>query len=429
MKNQLTLNQWLERIEQLHPQDIELGLERVRAVAERMSLDIRRMKTVVVGGTNGKGSTVASLQAIASKHGLSVGSYTSPHLLAFNERIQIDAQPVGDDALCRAFGAVEQAREQTPLTFFEFTTLAALYCFDLYQPHLCLLEVGLGGRLDAVNIVDGDVVIVTNIQMDHEAWLGHDRSAIAREKAGIFRAGVPAICAELSPPEILRQQAIEKGSQWLQNGRDFSFAEDSEGWHWQGCDASGRPLKVIGKGSLAVHRDTVAAAIQAALFVIPEPQPVLIALALASVALAGRCQQLTTRFGFIVLDVAHNPAAASRLANILAETQGEGKTHLLFAMLADKSADQCARALVPVVDGCWWLPQLQASRALPAAAMAGLLASVEGVGDVHLTEDVATALELALTAMTSKDRLVVTGSFYTVAAAMQWLSQRGIGFE
>jgi dihydrofolate synthase/folylpolyglutamate synthase len=429
LNKQLNLHQWLERIEQLHPREIELGLERVRVVAERMRLDIGRMKTVVVGGTNGKGSTVASLQAIASKHGLSVGSYTSPHLLAFNERIRIDAQPVSDHALCRAFCAVEQAREQTPLTYFEFTTLAALYCFDLYQPHLCLLEVGLGGRLDAVNIIDADVTIVTNVQMDHEAWLGHDREAIAREKAGIFRAGVPAICAELSPPEMLHRQAIEKGAQWLQNGEDFSLAGDGEGWHWQGRDASGRPLAVTGNGSLAVHRDAAAAAIQAALFVIPEPQPDLIALALASVALAGRCQQLTTRFGSIVLDVAHNPAAVSRLASMLAEIPGEGKTHLLFAMLADKRADKCARALVPVIDGCWWLPQLQASRALPAAAMAAVLATVEGVGDVRMADDVATALELAFNGMTTKDRLVVTGSFFTVAAAMQWLSQRGTAFE
>ncbi len=429
MRQQLNLQQWLERIEQLHPQDIELGLERVRAVARRMGLTIERMKTVVVGGTNGKGSTVAALEAIASKHGMSVGSYTSPHLLTFNERIRIDGQVLGDDALCQAFSAVEGARDQTPLTYFEFTTLAALHCFDLYQPHLCLLEVGLGGRLDAVNIIDADVTIVTNVQMDHEAWLGHDREAIAREKAGIFRPGIPAICAELQPPDTLRRLARDKQARWLHNGVDFSLRQDSDGWFWQGYDGSGSALQVSGSTPLAVHRDAVAAAIQAALLVIPQPEPELIALALASLMLAGRCQQLMTEHGTVILDVAHNPAAALRLAGALADTAIEGKTHILFAMLADKRADQCASALAPLVDGCWWLPQLQVPRALPAAAMKSVLATIEGISEIQTTADVGTALAGAFRQMNRADRLVITGSFYTVAAAMQWLMQRGIDLE
>lgn len=429
MNEQLNLQEWLERIEQLHPEEIELGLERVRSVADRLDLNLKRLKTVVIGGTNGKGSTVASLQAIALKHGLSVGSYTSPHLLAFNERIQLDGQVVCDATLCRAFTAVDQARDGIPLTYFEFTTLAAFYCFDLYQPHLCLLEVGLGGRLDAVNIIDADVTIVTNIELDHEAWLGNDRDSIAREKAGIFRAGVPAICGELSPPDTLRQAAWEKQAHWVQNGVDFSLHQDVKGWCWRGCDVSGKPIELRAEGRLALHQDAVAAAIQAFCLVISDPQPQLIALALGSLVLPGRCQKLVTKHGTIVLDVAHNPAAAGRLATALAETRSEGTTHILFAMLADKRADQFADVLAAQVDGDWWLPQLPVRRAAAAADLADFLVAMGRVGNVHLMPSVDDALEQALARMDRRDRLIVTGSFYTVAEAMHSLLQRGIKVE
>ena len=429
MSEQLNLQQWLERIEQLHPEEIELGLDRVRSVADRLGLNLKRLKTVVIGGTNGKGSTVACLQAIALKHGLSVGSYTSPHLLAFNERIQLDGQAVCDATLCRAFTAVDQARDGVLLTYFEFTTLAAFYCFDLYQPHLCLLEVGLGGRLDAVNIIDADVTVVTNIELDHEAWLGNDRDSIAREKAGIFRAGVPAICGELSPPDTLRQVAREKQAHWVQNGVDFSFHQDGEGWCWRGCDANGKPMELCAEGRLALHQDAVAAAIQAFCLVIPDPQPQLIALALGSLVLPGRCQTLVTKHGTIVLDVAHNPAAAGRLASALADTRNEGRTHILFAMLADKRVEQFADILAAQVDGDWWLPQLQVQRAAAAVDVAALLAAKEQAGNVHLMPSVEDALAQGLARMDPRDRLVVTGSFYTVAEAMHSLLQRGIKFE
>ncbi len=429
MREQLNLQEWLERIEQLHPEEIELGLDRVRSVAERLALNLKCLKTVVIGGTNGKGSTVACLQAIALKHGLSVGSYTSPHLLAFNERIQLDGQVISDASLCRAFTAVDQAREGIALTYFEFTTLAALYCFDLHQPHLCLLEVGLGGRLDAVNIIDADVTIVTNIQMDHEAWLGNDRDTIAGEKAGIFRAGVPAICAESSPPDTLGRIALEKQAIWMQNGVDFSLHHDGERWRWRGCDARGKPVELSAEGRLALHPDAVAAAIQAFYLVTPGPQPQLIALALESLVLPGRWQKLVTKHGTIILDVAHNPAAAGRLATALAETRSEGRTHILFAMLADKRADQFADVLSPQVDGDWWLPQLQVQRATAAVDLADLLATMDRVGNVHVMPSVDDALGQVLARMDRRDHLLVTGSFYTVAEAMQSLLQRGITFE
>jgi dihydrofolate synthase/folylpolyglutamate synthase len=409
----------------MHPAEIELGLERVRDVAQILSLKLGQMKMVVIAGTNGKGSTVAALQAIALKHGWSVGAYTSPHLLNFNERIQLDGCPVRDDVLCRAFSEVEKARGATRLTYFEFTTLAALVCFDQYQPHICLLEVGLGGRLDAVNIVDADITVVTNIQLDHEAWLGSDRQTIAREKAGIFRGGVPAICAEIKPPLNLAQLARDKGAVWMQQGEDFSLRRGVEGWCWCGHDFEGRVVEVCGQGRLKLEPDAVAAAIQAMVLLLPQPQLQLVALAVESLGLRGRCQFLSTEYGTIVLDVAHNSAAASRLAAVLKQTRTRGKTHAIFAMLADKRGQEFTAALEPLIDGQWWLPQLQTARAQAARK----LAITVSLNHTVVVENTEAALDQALAAMGEDDRLLVTGSFYTVAEVLQALGKRGIDFE
>ena len=408
---------------------MELGLERVRGVAQALSLSSfqnpGQMKMVVIAGTNGKGSTVAALQAIALKHGLSVGAYTSPHLLDFSERIQLDGRPVSDDVLCRAFAEIEKARGATRLTFFEFTTLAALVCFDQYQPHICLLEVGLGGRLDAVNIIDADITVITNIQLDHEAWLGPDRQTIAREKAGIFRAGIPAICAETQPPPNLAQLARDKGAVWMRQGEDFSLRQEVASWCWRGADVEGRVVEVCGQGVLKLEPDAVAAAIQVALLLLPQPQLQLVALAVASLGLQGRCQFLSTEHGAIVLDVAHNPAAASRLATVLGQAKTRGKTHVIFAMLAGKCGLKFTAALKPLIDGQWWLPQLQT----PRAQAARQLATTASLHHTVVVENTEAALDQALAAMGEGDRLLVTGSFYTVAEVVKALGKRGIDFE
>jgi dihydrofolate synthase/folylpolyglutamate synthase len=408
----------------MHPSEIELGLERVRAVADRLQLSPGSMKTVVVAGTNGKGSTVAALQAIALEHGLSVGAYTSPHILEFNERVQLDGEPVSDASLCQAFSAVEQARGDVQLTYFEFTTLAALVCFDAFQPHWRILEVGLGGRLDAVNIVDADVTLVTNIQLDHEAWLGSDRESIAREKAGVFRAGIPAICAELAPPANLVELAAQAQALWMHQGEHFTLEQGADHWRWNGRDADGAAVEVTGSGVLQLAPDAVAGAIQAALMLAPGLQPELIAAALQGLRLRGRCQFIPTDFGLMVLDVAHNPAAAVRLARVLGNTKTAGKTHVLFAMLADKRADQFATTLASEIDGQWWLPQLQVPRAKAAAELAAQCA-----GPVHIMPSVDAAIDAAMSTMDRADRLVVTGSFFTVSAVLHALATRGIHLE
>jgi dihydrofolate synthase/folylpolyglutamate synthase len=409
----------------MHPAEIELGLDRVRGVAQSLSLNLGQMKMVVIAGTNGKGSTVAALQAIALKHGLSVGAYTSPHLLDFSERIQLDGRPLSDDVLCRAFAEIEKARGTTRLTFFEFTTLAALVCFNQYQPHICLLEVGLGGRLDAVNIIDADITVITNIQLDHEAWLGLDRQTIAREKAGIFRAGVPAICAEKQPPSNLAQLARDKGAVWMRQGEDFCLQQDGAGWCWRGDDVDGRAVLVCGQGVLKLEPDAVAAAIQASLLFLPLPQLQLVALAVESLCLRGRCQFLSTEHGTIVLDVAHNPAAASRLATVLGQKKSKGKTHAIFAMLSGKRALEFTAALKPHIDGQWWLPRLRT----PRAQAARQLATSASLHHTVVMENTEAALEQALAAMGEDDRLLVTGSFYTVAEVVEALEKRGINFE
>ncbi len=421
----MTLAAWLERIEQLHPEEIELGLERVQAVAQRLALDLRAPQLVVVAGTNGKGSTVAALQSILLKHGLSVASYTSPHLQVFNERIVLDGEPVDDDTLCHAFSEVERARNGVALTYFEFTTLAALYCFSQYQPHICLLEVGLGGRLDAVNIVDAELVVVTNIQLDHENWLGTDRDAIAREKAGVFRTGVPVICAEAEPPEGLLDAASEKGVNWLQKGVDFFLQQDSAGWRWRGRDSAGSSHEVCGQGQLALHPDALAAAIQACYLLLEQPRPALVSQALEGLDLGGRCQFLDTRYGSILLDVAHNPAAMKRLAEVLKASPVSGKTHIIFAMLEGKRVAECAAALQLYIDGDWWLPQLRAGRARSCGDVASDIAPCRYRCMTSTDE----ALECALSALEAGDRLLVAGSFYTVSETMASLARRGISFE
>ena len=422
----LTLDDWLARLQALHPREIELGLTRVSRVAERMQLDLSASRVVIVGGTNGKGSTVAALQAIGLHHGLSVGSYTSPHLLHFNERIRIDGQALDDATLCQLFEEVERARGDVSLTYFEFSTLAALRVFQHHRPHWCILEVGLGGRLDAVNIVDPDVAVVTNIQLDHQDWLGPDRESIAREKAGIFRAGVPALCAERDPPPGLRAAALAVGARWLQAGADFDLALDGVGgWRWHGLDQEGAPLAVSGTQPLRLEPSAVAVALQAAALLLDVPAVAVLARAVAEASLTGRCQTVRCGGREVVLDVAHNPAAAQRLAAYLHSRPVAGRTHVVLAIMADKDAPGFGAVLAPVAEGRWWLPQLDVQRARAPRQLQALLPGVDSL----LSGSVADAVAAALGQMNDGDRVVVTGSFYTVAAALRFLAKRGLDGE
>lgn len=409
-----SLQQWLTWQETLHPSAIDLGLERVARVADR--LDCRTPAPVVIGvaGTNGKGSCVAMLEAILLRAGYRVGAYTSPHLYCYNERIRLDGKPVADQTLCDLFARVDAARAGDTLTYFEFGTLAALDLMSRQGLDVALLEVGLGGRLDAVNIVDADVALITSIGIDHTDWLGPDRADIAREKAGIMRSGRPAVCGDSDPPASLAAEADRIGAALIQFNRDFTFSQTGHQWNWQGRRHELRdlPLPVL-PGS---HQLTNAASV---LCVLEALEPRLrvtreaIEAGLRRVHLPGRVQHIGGPVEQ-VLDVSHNAQAAQALANVLNKAPAAGHRYLVLGMMRDKDVRSFVQPLRPCVD-TWYATGLQVARASPVETLAaGIRDQVDGqpvVTCANMQETLA-----ALTAVVEPgDRIVVCGSFYTVA--------------
>jgi dihydrofolate synthase/folylpolyglutamate synthase len=412
-----TLAEWLAWQETLHPVAIDLGLERVAAVARDLGLLTPPCPVITVAGTNGKGSSVALLEAILRAADYRVGCYTSPHLLRYNERIRIDGVPVSDAELCAAFARVDAARGERSLTYFEFGTLAALWLFEAAELEVMVLEVGLGGRLDAVNILDADVALVTAIDIDHRAWLGDDRECIGREKAGIFRAGRPAVCGDPAPPASVPATARALGAFW--HGRDsaFGYCRGEREWTWQGegREYAGLPLPALA----GAHQLDNAAAVIQTLLCLETRLPVSRAAlerGLRSVSLPGRFQRLP---GLVerVLDVAHNPQGGRVLAHTLATWPLAGRTHLVLGMLADKDVAAFAAPLAPQVDH-WYLGGLDLPRGLSTQALRARLADLLPDGDVTLAEHVPAAYEAAMAQARPGDRVVVCGSFHTVAEVM-----------
>lgn len=422
-----TLQQWLEWIENNHPVDlIELGLDRVRMVYQQMSLDLSCSRTVIVGGTNGKGSTVAMLDQVLRDQGVTVGCFTSPHFLRYNERIKLAGQPVDDANIIRAFEAIEQARGDVRLTYFEYNTLAALHVFAAEKPEVMLLEVGLGGRLDAINIVDADISVVTTVSVDHIDWLGDNREQIGYEKAGIYRAGRPAVCGDPNPPETLTRYADEIGARLYQRGRDFNWQQtDNNNWLWQGEQMDGGILTVSGLPELTLPKANAATVMQvlSLLGMMPEPQQLKESLSKAS--LTGRMQQIRVADTDYILDVAHNPEAAEYLAGQLREKPAEGRTLMVLGMLADKDIDQVLSLLQPVIDQ-WYLVSLKGARGQSAQVLSEKLTSL-GVAVTLQTacDTVADALETVQKEASRGDRVIVAGSFFTVSDALIALNMDG----
>ena len=418
----MDLSQWLEYIQRQHPESIELGLDRVREVATRLGLGRPAAQVITVAGTNGKGSTVAFIEAIARAGGWKVGAYTSPHLLRYNERVRIEAEEVADDALVAAFAVVEAARGDTPLTYFEFGTLAALWLFQRASLDLVVLEVGLGGRLDAVNLVDADVAVVTTVDIDHTGWLGSDRESIGREKAGIARAWKPLVLGEVDPPSSVLRHAYAIGANAIRLGSDF-FHEpvDAAHWRWREVGAELRlPAPRLAAPPQRANASTAIAALRALPRALPEAA---FAQGVATATLPGRLQCLQRDGVEIVLDVAHNPQAARELAAWL-RRRSPAPTVAVFAALADKDAAAMVQALDGQV-GHWYLAGLeQAGRGKDvdslAARLAGTAAAVAagaGSGDAR----VADALDRAIAAASPAGRVLVFGSFHTVTEALQAL--------
>jgi dihydrofolate synthase/folylpolyglutamate synthase len=406
---------WLEWQERLHPTEIELGLERVRAVLAAMGLDSPPFRVVTVGGTNGKGSCVATLEALALEAGFATGAYTSPHLRRYNERIRVDGREVSDAELVAAFEAVESARGATSLTYFEFGTAAAFEIFRRRGVALAVLEVGLGGRLDAVNALDAEVSVVTSIGLDHMEWLGPDRESIGREKAGIFRPGRPAIIGDRDPPVSLLQAA---GPGALRLGRDFDWYEEGAGWRWR---SAALELPGLPRGPLQAPAllDNAACAIAAFDALAPlRDTPALPARALRRIHLLGRLQRVPGEVEWW-LDVSHNPDGAGVLAGALAAAPIPGSTFAVLGMLADKDAEAVATALDPCIDR-WIAATLPPPRGLEAAVLARRISPRVRTA-VETAPSVRAACEAARAAARPGDRVVVCGSFHAVGPALEWL--------
>jgi len=418
-----TLNDWLLWQQALHPRAIELGLERVGAVADRMGLRPASHGVITVAGTNGKGSTVALLAAALGQAGYRVGAYTSPHLLRYNERVRVQGREAGDRELCEAFARVDAARGAVSLSYFEFGTLAALDVFRRRSVDVAVLEVGLGGRLDAVNILDADAAVVTTVGVDHVEWLGGDREAIGREKAGIFRPGRAAVCADPDCPASVRAHAAAIGAHWYGLGEAYGWERGPDTWTWWGPGVRheglpGSALNGSGVCGSDGQLDNAAGALMI-LQVLAEHYPVAreaVEAALASTALPGRLQRVAGPVER-VLDVAHNPQAAGHLARALAAEPCPGRTHLVMGMLEDKDVAGVCRSLAPVVDA-WYAGGLQGPRALDGAALEARIR--EAVPGARLTcaATVEQAYRGASAAARPGDRIVVCGSFLTVAAVM-----------
>ena len=417
-----SLGEWLRWLETLSPHEIDLGLARVQTVLERLQLP-RPARVLTVGGTNGKGSSVTLLAALLTARGEVTGSYTSPHILTYNERIRIDGIAADDPSIVSAFNAIEKARGDVPLTYFEYGTLAALHLFAAAGAESIVLEVGLGGRLDAVNAIDPDACLITNISLDHCDWLGSDIESIAREKAGIMRPRRPAVFAGNALPDAISDLATQLGADLRIAGRDFSHALRPDG-HW---DWFGREHKVAGLAPLRLegaHQVQNAAGVLALLeaggladlLTADRLDPVL-----TTAGIAGRLERLAAADRQWLMDGAHNPAGAEALADALASATPGGRTVGICGILDDKDAAGIIAALSPAIDR-WIATSADSNRAIPATRLGSLIAEVTGQPcRVAMSTD--EALRIAIRQSGPGDTIVVAGSFYTVAAATRGLAQ------
>ncbi|MDX9838219.1 MAG: bifunctional tetrahydrofolate synthase/dihydrofolate synthase [Azoarcus sp.] len=417
-----TVDKWLALLESRHTKTIQLGLDRVGAVHAALGPGPEDLVVITVGGTNGKGSTCAMLESILLAEGYRVGCYTSPHLLRYNERVRVDGKDVEDAVLVSAFDAVERARGDTPLTYFEHGTLAAWEVFRTQGLDVVILEVGLGGRLDAVNVFDSDCAIVTGVAMDHMDYLGDTREAIGFEKAGIFRAGRPAVFGDPQPPQSLLDHAAAIGTKLWISGRDFGFGGDRQQWgYWRYAapEASGALTK---RGGLAypslrgANQLLNAAAVMTALDTLRDRIPVsmqAVREGLMLVEVPGRFQVLAGRPS-IVLDVAHNPQAAGVLSENLGSMSFHPETAAVLGMFGDKDVEGVVARMRDRVDH-WFLADLPGPRGLSADELALRVRAAEVKGDIQCFTTPAEAFSAARKSVEEGDRIVVFGSFLTVA--------------
>ncbi|KHD08253.1 hypothetical protein PN36_19195 [Candidatus Thiomargarita nelsonii] len=405
-----TLNQWLDWQTSLHPHEIELGLTRCRTVAQRLNLLPPRFPIISVAGTNGKGSSVILLDAILTAAGYRMGRFTSPHLLRYNERISIAGHEADDAEICQAFRLIEEVRDDISLTFFEFSTLAALLIFQRNDVDFAVLEVGLGGRLDAVNIVDPKIALVTAIDIDHVEWLGHDRESIGFEKAGIFRAGCPAVCSDAQPPQSLIKHAEQLQAPLYYLDRDFAYQKSSDKtWIWQRMNKTQTqqlPLPNLPGEFQLQNAAGVLMVLELLNFPVAKKA---IHQGLINATLPGRFQILPG----CILDVAHNPLGARVLAQLLAQQSCQGETHAVVGMLKDKDIATVLAIMQDVIHH-WHVAPLNTPRSASAQSLVEHLTAI-GASHIHSYPSIAAAYTHAQ----KGDRIVVFGSFYTVSEILQ----------
>lgn len=413
-----TVGDWLGYIESLHPKSIEMGLGRVQTVAARLQLTFP-FTVITVGGTNGKGSTCAMLERIYSAAGYQVGCYTSPHLLHYQERVRFNGHVIADALLCDAFAAVEQARGDVTLTYFEMGTLAALWAFEQQPLDVVILEVGLGGRLDAVNIVDADCAIVTNVDLDHMEFLGDTRELIGHEKAGIYRQQQVAICGDAAPPDSLLAYAETLGVKLNRFGVDYQIdLSDTQRAHYH--DAQG--ALDIGTLSLFGHYQwnnaaNVIFAVRALQNRLPVTQAQLLH-ALTATEVTGRFQYLH-HAPDVILDVAHNPHAARALCDNLQRLSADGSQVMaVFSMLSDKDIASVVEILHQVID-VWHIAPIDHPRAASMNHLQACLSQKVPLAHIYSHSDLAAALQSAYKTAAKNDKIIAFGSFFTVAAILE----------
>ncbi|CAE6916540.1 MULTISPECIES: bifunctional tetrahydrofolate synthase/dihydrofolate synthase [Pseudomonas] len=419
-----SLGEWLAYLEQLHPSAIDMGLDRSREVARRLGLGKPAPLVITVTGTNGKGSTCAFLASLLAEQGQRVGVYSSPHLLRYNERVVLQGREASDAELCQAFTAVEAARGEISLTYFEMGTLAAFWLFERAGLDAVVLEVGLGGRLDAVNLVDADLALITSIGLDHADWLGDTRESVAFEKAGIMRAGKPALCADLDPPQPLLNQALNLDTPLYLRGRDYDLSVDEQDWSWYGLDTQGRVLRLEQLPLLDLPMENAALALQAyALLPLPWSAEA-IRRALLATRVTGRLDRRQVDWRgkalTLLLDVGHNPHAADYLAQRLQSRPVSGKRRAVFGLLADKDLPGVVAPLLGEVDE-WAVAPLATPRSRPAQALADHLQGLGAVVTLH--PDVHAALDAQCERAAEGDEILLFGSFFCVAEALDWLAR------
>jgi len=412
-----SLSDWLSWQEGFHPRSIDLGLDRAARVFELLNPEAIKPPTIIVAGTNGKGSCIAYLEAIYRAQGYRVGAYTSPHILKYNERIRIDGESVADDIICQAFERIDTARNDVSLSYFEFGTLAALDIFWRSDLDIQLLEVGLGGRLDAVNIIDSDVSLITSICIDHVDWLGETREAIAYEKAGIFRESISAIIGDINPPESLSEQAAKIHTPLFKINKDFTFQHKENYWDWRCLSNKQASYQSLPEPALkGEHQFRNAASVLMAVTEMQDLLPVTeqaIHQGLKAVQLKGRFQFIESNIP-VLLDVAHNPQAVTTLLHYLQSHFSGKKIHAVFAMMKDKDIAAVIEIIKPVIAD-WFIAPLNNPRTANEAAMKEYFKQCE-VTEVNFGfQNFSEAYEAAEKKAETNDLIVVFGSFFLVS--------------